>query len=179
LASKISIKADMPKSLSDAIVCYANAKAKPYKMYDGSGLFLLVKPNGRKYWRLRYYFAGKEQLLALGVYPKVSLAEARDGRAEARRQLAAGCNPLDAKRETKRLAALRVTNSFETAARGRFEKCRSEWAPSSLTKIRVQLEQHVLPSLGEKAIGEITVAELLDVLLQVEFARNHESADQA
>ena len=67
----------MPKSLSDTAVRNAKPETKPYKMSDGEGLFLLVTPSGGKYWRLKYFFAGKEKLLALGVYPDVTLADAR------------------------------------------------------------------------------------------------------
>src|SRR6266702_1738652 len=72
----------MPKSLSDASVRNAKPKQKPYKMSDGEGLFLLITPSGSKYWRLKYSFAGKEKLLALGVYPDVTLSDARERRAQ-------------------------------------------------------------------------------------------------
>ena len=93
-------------SLSDAKVRNAKPKTKPYKIADGEGLFLLVTPSGSKYWRLKYFFAGKEKLLALGVYPEVSLADARERRAQARKVLAAGNDPGEAKKEAKRLATL-------------------------------------------------------------------------
>jgi Arm DNA-binding domain len=80
----------MPKCLSDTAVRNAKPKTKPYKISDGDGLFLHVMPSGSKYWRLKYFFAGKEKLLALGVYPDITLADARTRRAEARKLLAAG-----------------------------------------------------------------------------------------
>ena len=69
----------MPTSLSDAKARNAKPKAKPYKIADGEGLFLLITPSGGKYWRLKYFFAGKERLLALGVYPDVALADDASG----------------------------------------------------------------------------------------------------
>src|SRR5882724_9319840 len=96
----------MPMSLSDAKVRNAKPKTKPYKISDGEGLFLLVTPTGSKYWRLKYFFAGKEKLLALGVYPSVSLGDARERRGQARKALAAGNDPTVVKKETKRLAVL-------------------------------------------------------------------------
>src|ERR1700722_133508 len=93
----------MPISLSDAKVRNAKPSTKPYKMSDGEGLFLLVMPTGGKYWRLKYFFAGKEKLLALGVYPEVALADARERRAQARKSLAAGNDPGEVKKEAKRL----------------------------------------------------------------------------
>ena len=103
----------MPSSLSDAKARNAKPKAKPYKVADGEGLFLLITPSGSKYWRLKYFFAGKEKLLALGVYPDVSLADARERRAQARKDLAARRDPGEAKKEAKRVAVLESANSFE------------------------------------------------------------------
>ena len=90
-------------SLSDAKVRNAKPKVKAYKIADGEGLFLLIMPSGSKYWRLKYFFAGKEKLLALGVYPEIGLADARERRAQARKVLAAGNDPGEAKKEAKRL----------------------------------------------------------------------------
>src|ERR1700735_1382207 len=90
-------------SLSDVKVRNAKPRTKPYKIADGEGLFLLVTPAGSKYWRLKYFFANKEKLLALGVYPEVTLADARERRAQARKVLAAGNDPGEAKREAKRI----------------------------------------------------------------------------
>ena len=112
----------MPISLSDAKVRNAKPKAKPYKIADGEGLFLLITPSGGKYWRLKYFFAGKEKLLALGVYPDVALADARERRAQARKVLAAGRDPGEAKKEAKRVAMLESANAFEVVAREWFEK---------------------------------------------------------
>ncbi|HHA1600176.1 TPA: Arm DNA-binding domain-containing protein, partial [Enterobacter hormaechei subsp. xiangfangensis] len=79
----------------------AKPKDKPYKLADGGGLYLLVNPNGARYWRLKYRVAGKEKLLALGVYPDVTLADARAKRDEAKRGIAGGIDPNEAKREEK------------------------------------------------------------------------------
>ncbi len=166
----------MPQCLSDAKVRNAKARARPYKVSDGEGLFLLVNPTGSKYWRLKYFFAGKERMLALGVYPQVSLADARDRRAQARRHLAAGCDPADAKREAKRQVILRAANSFETVAREWFEKREHEWAPSSVKTMRARLEQHILPKLGTRPVADITAPEVLAVLRQVEARGTLETA---
>src|ERR1022692_273357 len=97
----------MPMSLSDASARNAKPRTKPYKIADGEGLFLLVMPSGSKYWRLKYFIAGKEKLLALGVYPEISLTDARERRAQARKVLAAGKDPGEVKKESKRLAVLK------------------------------------------------------------------------
>ncbi len=104
-------------SLSDAKVRNAKPKLKPYKIADGEGLFLLVTPAGGKYWRLKYFFAGKEKLLAMGVYPGITLADARERPAQARKLLARGTDPGDAKKEAKRAATLKNGNTFETVGR--------------------------------------------------------------
>ncbi len=80
-------------ALNDLIIRNAKPLAKAYKLSDEKGLFLLVSPNGSRYWRLKYYFAGKEKLLALGVYPEVKLAEAREKRDQARKLLSQSIDP--------------------------------------------------------------------------------------
>jgi hypothetical protein len=93
----------MPPNKLDTVQIQAiQPKAMPYKLFDGYGLYLLVQPSGAKYWRLKYRLAGREQNLSLGVYPKVSLEAARIGRDEARQLLAAGGDPMAAKREATR-----------------------------------------------------------------------------
>jgi integrase len=155
-------------SLSDAKARNAKPGTKPYKLADGEGLFLVIMPSGSKYWRLRYFCAGKEKLLALGVYPQVSLADARDRRAQARKALAAGNDPAQARKEAKRLATLRSANAFEVVAREWFEKRRHEWAPSSVETMRGRLETHILPKLGHRPIADVTAPEVLDMLRVVE-----------
>src|ERR1700733_5936208 len=154
--------------LSDAKVRNAKSRSKPYKIADGESLFLLVMPSGSKYWRLKYFFAGKERTLALGVYPEVNLVDARERRAEARKLLAAGNDPGEAKKEAKRVATLKCDNPFELVAREWFEKRKHEWAPASANTALGRLEQHVLPKLGHKPIGAITAPEVLAMARVVE-----------
>ena len=158
----------MPISLSDAKARNAKPKSRPYKLSDGGGLFLLVMPNGSRYWRLRYFFGGKEKSLALGVYPDVSLADAREKRSLASKALAAGNDPSLVKREAKRLAVIRSGNSFETIAREWHEKRLHEWSPSTARLTLKRLELYALPKLGNRPIAEITPPELLAVLRVVE-----------
>lgn len=158
----------MPKSLSDANVRNAKPRDKSYKISDGEGLFLFVMPSGGKYWRLKYYFAGKEKLLALGVYPKVTLAEARERRAQAQKVIAAGNDPGETKKEAKRLTVLKASNSFEDVAREWLEKRSHEWTPSSTKTRRIRLEKHILPKLGPRPIADITAPDVLDMLRVVE-----------
>jgi integrase len=163
-------------SLSDAKVRNAKTRAKPYKIADGEGLFLLVTPSGSKYWRLKYFFAGKEKVLALGVYPGITLADARDRRAQARKALAAGNDPAETKKEAKRLAILQNANAFEVVAREWFEKRKHEWAPNSADLALARLERHILPTLGQRPIAEITAPEVLAMVRKVEDRGTLETA---
>ena len=155
-------------SLSDAKVRNAKPQAKPYKITDGEGMFLLVTPSGSKYWRLKYHFAGREKLLALGVYPEVSLGDARERRAQARKTVAAGNDPGEVKREAKRLAVLQTENAFETVAREWYEQRKHEWKPSSAKTTLKRLERHIFPKLGKRPITSITAPEILSMLRVIE-----------
>lgn len=104
--------------LTDIAVRKATPREKPYRLADGGGMYLEVAPSGGKYWRLKYRFAGKEKRLALGVYPDVSLAAAREKRDDARKKLAADIDPGEAKKAEKRAVRLAATNSFEAVALG-------------------------------------------------------------
>jgi integrase len=166
----------MPTSLSDAKARNAKTRTKPYKISDGEGLFLLIMPTGSKYWRLKYFFAGKEKLLALGVYPEVNLADARERRAQARKVLAAGNDPGETRKEAKRLVTLKGANSFEVVAREWFEKRKHEWATSSADTNLARLERHILPRLGQRPIADIAAPEVLSMLRLVEERGTLETA---
>ncbi len=90
--------------LTDRTARDAKGRDKPYRIADAAGLYLQVQPNGGRYWRLAYRFGGKQKTLALGVYPAISLAEAREGRDRARKQLARGIDPGEAKKAVRRAA---------------------------------------------------------------------------
>ena len=102
-------------ALTDAKIRAAKPDEKPYKLADSGNMFLLVHPNGSRYWRLRYRFLGKEKTLALGVYPDISLSEAREKRDSARKQIAEGIDPCEQKRAKKSVPD--ITHTFETIAR--------------------------------------------------------------
>ena len=151
--------------LSDTKARTAKPKAKPYKLADGGGLFLLVQPNGRKGWRLKYRHEGKEKLISLGVYPDVSLADARAKRDAARTQIAAGTDPSQSRKDAKHKKAIASANSFEVVAR-EWHKLQAEgrWSEGHATKTLQGLEKHIFPAIGGRPISEITAGELLAVL---------------
>ncbi len=156
-------------SLTDTAIRKAKHGEKPYKLADDKGLFLLVgvKP-GALYWRVKYRFAGKEKLLALGVYPEISLKDARRKRDEARRLLDAGTDPAEARRVEKIARKVAATTSFESVAREWHEKKRHEWVDTYAAKVLASLEQDLFPSLGRRPIAEISSAELLIALRKIE-----------
>lgn len=155
-------------SLSDAKVRNAKPQTKPYKITDGEGMFLLVTPSGSKYWRFKYHFAGREKLLAFGVYPEVSLGDARERRGQARKSLAAGNDPGEVKKEAKRQAVLQNANLFEVIAREWFEHRKHEWAHSSARTMKIRLDRYLIPKLGQRPIADITAPEILTMLRAVE-----------
>lgn len=154
--------------LTDTAIRKAKAQKKQQKLTDGDGMFLLVHPNGGKYWRFKYRFAGKEKVLALGVYPEVSLADARERRTEARKVLAAGNDPAEVKKEAKRLTVLNSENTFEVVAREWFEVRKHEWVTSYQEKMILRMERHIFPKLGNRPIKDINAPELLSVLKVIE-----------
>src|ERR1700733_16121880 len=117
-----------PMSLTDTKIRNAKAREKAYKLADEKGLYLLISTNGSKYWRLKYRFSGKEKVLALGIYPDVRLADARDQRDNARKMLANGTDPSAFKQVAKRSAELVAKDSFEEIGREWFAKYSSNWA---------------------------------------------------
>lgn len=155
-------------SLTDTAIRKALPAEKPYKLSDEKGLFLLINPNGSRYWKLKYRFAGKEKKLALGVYPEVSLKLARQKRDEARRLLDAGTDPSEARRTEKIARQVAADSSFEVVAREWHEKQKGEWVETYAAKVLTSLEQDLFPSLGRRPIAEISAAEMLATLKKVE-----------
>jgi integrase len=154
--------------LSDAAIRNAKSKTKSYKITDGGGLFLWIQPHGGKWWRYRYRFAGKQKLLALGIYPDVSLVEARKRHAEARKILATGIDPGLQKKEVKRLALLDSETTFEAIATEWWEGRKHKWATSYSKAMMSRLKMHVFPKLGSRPITQISSPEWLSVVRIVE-----------
>ena len=155
-------------TLKDIEVRNAKPKEKMYRLFDGDGLYLEIIPAGGKYWRFKYQFAGKEKRLAFGVYPEVSLADARERRAQARKMVAAGDDPGQVKKEAKRLLIQKHENTFELIAREWHDNRLSKWTPIHAKKILTRLEMHVFPRIGTRPIAEISTSELLSVMRKIE-----------
>jgi len=147
------------------------------KHFDGGGLFLHVQSAGARYWRLKYRFGGKEKLLALGVFPEVSLAEARLRRDEARRELRDGNDPSITRRQAKQEQQARADDTFASVAYDWMS--RQEGAEITLNKNRWLLETFLFPEIGHKPIGDITPRELLATLRKIESTGKIETAVRA
>lgn len=141
---------------------------KPYTLPDGGGLYLLVNPDGSKYWRMQCRFAGKPRLLAFGKYPEVSLAEARDARNNAKKQINAGIDPSQTKRIERVKKASAAANTFEAVAREWHTLKLETWQERTATNILHRLEKDVFPLIGKHPIAEIKAPVMLDVLRQIE-----------
>lgn len=155
-------------ALTDAKIRAAKPDEKPYKLADSGNMFLLVHPNGSRYWRLRYRFLGKEKTLALGVYPEVSLSEAREKRDEARKLIAADIDPCEQKRVKKSVPD--VTHTFEAIAR-QWHSSNKKWSESHSEKTLKSLEAHVFPFIGSR---DITALKTPDLLVPVKAAEAKE-----
>jgi integrase len=160
----------MPKRivpLSDLKVQKAKAKNKPFTLFDGGGLFLLVTPSGGKLWRFKYQYGGKSKLLAFGTYPEISLLDARRKRDDARKLLASNINPHAVRKAQKRVK-IEETETFEIIAREWLEKFKSKWQEEYADKIMHRLEQNVFHYIGSRPIKDIKAPELLAALRRIE-----------
>jgi integrase len=180
-ASQKLLGAQMAVSDKLTVLDVKNAKprAKPYKLADGGGLYLEVMPNGSRYWRMKYRFAGKEGRLALGVFPEVSLKDARQKKIKARQQLSAGLDPSNERRQLKFAAIASRNNTFGSIAEEWLEKQRPHWSESHTTRTKWLLQNHLLPWLDTRPIQEISTPELLSVLQRIEQKGIHETAHRA
>jgi integrase len=154
--------------ITDAKIRHAKAKDKQYKLYDERGLYLLIMKNGSKYFRLDYRFMGKRKTMALGIYPDVSLSDARQKRDEARKLLAQGVEPLQHKQELTALKKELANNTFENMAREWFEKQSTAWTKEHSIRVIRRLERDAFPFIGNRPVKMITAPELLEVLRKVE-----------
>lgn len=154
----------------------AEPKAKPYKLADGGGLYLLVQPNGAKLWRLKYRHFGKEKTLSFGAWPVVRLADAREKRDAARKLLADEIDPAEQEKLERLKARLSAENSFRSIAEEWLKKNEREGrAEITLDKVRWLLKI-AYPTLGSRPITEIGPQEVLLVLRKVEANGRYESA---
>ena len=161
---------------------------KAQSIFDGGGLFLLIAPQkytaagkplpALKGWRLKYRFGGKPCLISLGIYPDISLEEARERRQEARNQIAKGINPSDERKQRKATESLALEvqeNTLEKISRQWFEKQKMEWTEGHAKKIQSRIDMDILPMLGHRLMSEITTRDVLAALRLVEARQAFET----
>ncbi|WP_276968411.1 tyrosine-type recombinase/integrase, partial [Metallibacterium scheffleri] len=146
--------------LSDTAIRNAKPGSKPIKMTDGGGMYLLLNPNGSRWWRFDYRFDGRRKTLSMGTYPDTGLKNARDKRDEARKSVASGVDPGAQRKAVKAAGADRAANSFEVVAREWLELKQREWTPGQYAKELDRLENHAFKWIGHLPVAEIGVAEI-------------------
>lgn len=174
--------------LSDTKIRSAKPRAKPFKMADGGGLFLLVQPSGSRLWRYRYWLDGKEQVFAIGAYPELSLSAARAAAEEARALAREGKSPTQARDDERRrnadareAARLAEESSFARVAAAWLEHGRAKprsgkrlagegWVPKTWANKKSRLEAYLLPALGSRSVAEITPRDLRPIVVAREAA---------
>jgi integrase len=165
--------------LSDTAIRNAKPSAKPAKLFDERGLFMIVSPAGGKWWRFKYHFDNKEKLLSLGTYPDVGLKDARERRDAARKLLANGIDPGQHRKAHRATIQNRAANSFEVVAREWHGKFAPNWTPDHGNRILRRLEWNIFPWIGGLAIADINASQLLPVVQKIEARGALETAHRA
>lgn len=146
----------------------AKPEAKAYTLGDGQGLSLLIEPNGSKSWRFRYRYAGKPKMISLGVYPTITLADARSRRDDARKLVAEGKNPSEVRKEQKIALQTESESAFEKIATEWHQMKSAKWSAGYASDIMEAFQNDIFPYVGTRPIGEIKPLELLNVLRKIE-----------
>ncbi len=162
--------------LTDLALRNAKPAAKPYKLADGGGLFLLVNPTGSRLWRMKYRVDGREKLLAIGAYPDVPLAKARERRDEARKVIAGGGDPSALKKQARTEARAAETSTFRAVAEEHLAKLTREGLAEVTLGKRRWLLDFAYPFFGDRDVGSISSADVLQALRRVEVKGHHETA---
>ena len=166
-------------SLTDTAIKNVKPGDKTLRFFDGGGLYLEVAPSGGKWWRLKYRFNGKEKRISLGIYPDVSLKDARQRRDDARKLLANDTDPGENRKAVKASRTEGAGNSFEVIAREWFTKNSATWTEDHGSRIIRRLERDAFPWIGSRPIAEIKAPELLAVLRRIEERGAVETAHRA
>lgn len=161
-------------ALTDIKVRTTKPSDKPFKLTDGQGMHLLINPNGSKYWRLQYRFGGKQKVLALGVYPMVSLGEARRKRDEAKKLVFDGIDPSEKKKADKIEHSEALT--FEAVARDWHTACKRKWSDSHSERVLKSMEDGLFTAIGKRKISELNTRDLIAPIKAVEASGRLEVA---
>jgi integrase len=151
-------------SLTDTALRAVKPADKPLKLFDGNGLFLLVSPSGTKAWRFKYHFQGREKLISLGLYPTVTMKDARERAAAARRSLANGIDPSEQRKQEKTA----YQNTFELVAMEWHEQQSSKWSEVYSKTNLSRMKRNLFPAIGSKPVNAVSAPELLAILRKIE-----------
>lgn len=154
--------------LTDTELRNAKPKEKPYKLTDGKGLYLEVRPNGSKFWRYRYRIGGRENVFAVGEYPGMGAAEARAEREAARKLVKEGIHPSQQRRTEKLKRSIEAGSTFKAVAETWIEENKKDWSQNYLRQIEQRFASDAYPHIGNLPIRDITPAHVKDVLKRVE-----------
>ncbi len=162
--------------LTDVAVRTAKSRETPYKLSDGGGLYLLVKPDGARYWRMDYRWVGKRSTLAFGVYPTITLGSAREKRENAKKSIAAGVNPAAQRKLDKIASEMSNKNTFRAVGDEWIAKIKREGrSDSTLSKMEWMLGL-AYPVIGDRPVSEVSAPEILEALRRVEARGRFETA---
>ncbi|XOY28670.1 tyrosine-type recombinase/integrase [Proteus cibi] len=150
--------------LTDMAIKKAKPREKVYSLGDGNGLSLIVEPNGSKGWRFRYQFNGKSKMISLGIYPVITLNEAREKRDDARRLVANGTDPAEARKEERNKASGQSENTFKKITLEWFNGRKDRWSEGYRDDMMEAFENDVFPYIGDRPIAEVKPLELLEAL---------------
>ena len=172
-------------NLTELTIKQAKPGIKQYKLFDGGGMFLLVHPNGSKYWRMKFSFESKSKLASFGVWPDVSLKDAREKRYEAKKKIKEGINPVDEKRKEKldrldrankdKLEVKKETITFRKVAEEWHKRQSLQWTEKHTKDVLRSLVYHVYPDLGDRPISDITKQDVIANLRKLESEGKHET----
>jgi integrase len=157
----------MAGKLKDTQCRNAKPKANPYKLADGGGMFLYITPAGGRSWRLKYRFGGKEKLMTFGLYPSVTLEDARKQRDAAKAELTTGNDPALVLKQAEQERIAAQANTFEDLAR-EWHGQNQHWTPQYRKNVLTRLEADLFPTLGARPIAEIKPLELLEAIRKIE-----------
>ncbi|WP_417464317.1 tyrosine-type recombinase/integrase [Kordiimonas sp.] len=153
-------KARSQRGLTDTAIRQAKPRDKPLRLTDGKGLYVLLQPNGAKWWRFDYSYAGRRKTLSMGTYPEVTLGEARDKVIDARRLLRDGVDPSFKRKQEKTARQ----NQFKEVADAWFEERKRTWSATHIKSVNYRLHKYVIPALGTRPVNEIEPPEILAFL---------------
>ena len=154
--------------LTNTEIKNAQPKKKPYKMADGEGMYLLVKPNGTKLWRLKYRVEGKENVFAIGIYPQISLQEAREERFRLKKLIKLGIDPNLQKKSDRKIEVAKKTDSFGAMTLEWHSKNIKKWTEEHGNKLKSWIENEINPIIGNIQISDVKSPDILAVVKSIE-----------